>query len=106
MDGDKELFRTVAEAFLDECPVLVQQLRRAIATGDASTVEQHSHTLKGSAKTVGGITAATLALKMEQSARRRDLTSALEDWQSLKTELDSLCDELTNFVTQKDGSPL
>ncbi len=106
VDGDKELFRTVAEAFLDECPVLVQQLRRAIAAGDASSVEKHAHTLKGSAKTVGGITAASLAFKMEQFARRRDLTSALDDWQALKTELDSLCDELTNFVTQKDGSLL
>ncbi len=106
VDGDKELFRSVAEAFLDECPVLIQQLRRAIATGDARTVERHAHKLKGSANAVGGLTAASLAEKMELSARQRNLGSAEEDWQNLKMEIESLCDELTNFVTQKDGSLL
>jgi HPt (histidine-containing phosphotransfer) domain-containing protein len=106
VDGDKELFRTVAEAFLDECPVLVQQLRRAIAMEDTETVQKHAHTLKGSAKAVGGLTAATLAEKIELSARQSDLSLAFEDWQALKNEVDSLCDELTNFVTQKDGSLL
>jgi HPt (histidine-containing phosphotransfer) domain-containing protein len=106
VDGDKDLFRTVAEAFLDECPVLIQQLRRAIVTEDAETVHKHAHTLKGSAKTVGGLAAATLAEKIEFSARQRDLSSAFADWQTLKNEIESLCDELTSFVTQKDATLL
>ncbi|MCA9069008.1 MAG: response regulator, partial [Planctomycetaceae bacterium] len=106
VDGDKELFRTVAEAFLDECPVLVQQLRRAIVSGDLATAQKHAHTLKGSANTVGGLTVATLAEKIELATRRRDLSHGLEDWQALKSESDSLCDELIHFVTQKDGSLL
>jgi PAS domain S-box-containing protein len=106
VDGDKDLFRTVAEAFLDECPVLVQQLRRAIVMEDGEAVQKHSHTLKGSARAVGGLTAATLAEKIEMSARQRDLSLAFEDWQALKNEVDSLCDELTSFVTQRDSSLL
>ncbi len=106
VDGDKELFRTVAEAFLDECPVLIQQLRRAVAVGDAQTVERHAHTIRGSANTVGGLTAASLAEKIEHAARLRNLASAFEDWQALKSELESLCDELTHFVTQTNGSLL
>ena len=106
VEGDKELFRSVAEGFLDECPVLVQQLRRAIAVGDAETTQKHAQTLRGSANTVGGLTAASLAEKIEHAARRRDFARAMEDWQTLKAEVDSLCDELTEFVTQPDRSLL
>ena len=67
---------------------------------------KRAHTLKGSAKTVGGLTVATLAEKIEVAARRHDLSLALDDWQALKNEIDSLCDELIHFVTQKDGSLL
>jgi len=106
VDGDKNLFRTVAEAFLDEAPVLIQKLRRAIAVSDLPATQRLAHTLKGSAKTVGGLSAASLAEDIENAARNSSRTTTLGEWVALKSEVDALCDELTEFVTQKNGTVL
>ncbi len=47
VDGDSRLLRDVIEAFLEELPVLLEGLQRAIANSDMDSLGRTAHTLKG-----------------------------------------------------------
>ncbi|MGI9474619.1 MAG: Hpt domain-containing protein [Rubripirellula sp.] len=47
MEDDREILDSVVEAFIDEAPLLLQQLDDAIKSQDATTAERAAHTLKG-----------------------------------------------------------
>jgi two-component system sensor histidine kinase/response regulator len=46
--GDESLLREVAEIFLENSPGQLDQMRAAIATGDAQALARYAHTFKGS----------------------------------------------------------
>src|SRR5262249_1948141 len=46
--GDAELLKEIAMLFLEEYPRVLDELRNAIARGDARSVERTAHGLKGS----------------------------------------------------------
>lgn len=46
--GDRELLVNVVQAFLDECPELLQRLRDSQRSGDEVTLKRTAHTIKGS----------------------------------------------------------
>src|SRR5581483_10598714 len=49
LDGDTELLREIAGAFLADAPILVGKIRAAIAARDVVALEHAAHELKGSA---------------------------------------------------------
>ena len=48
LGGDEELLREVARLFLDEYPMLINEIRSAAAVMDASALERAAHSMKGS----------------------------------------------------------
>lgn len=74
-DGQEELLREVARTFLDHYPVLLDQIRSALSTGDASAVQRAAHNLKGSAGNFDD-QAAAAARRLEEIARSGDLAQA------------------------------
>ncbi len=80
VDGDRELLREVVEAFLMSVPTLWEEIRQALAAGDANRFKRGAHTLKGALRTLGLEMAAQLASELEEIGRSGDLCAAPRSW--------------------------
>ena len=67
--GDLDLLKEIAALFLDEYPQALVDMRKALATGDAKTIERSAHGLKGSVANFGARTAVDAAFELEQLGR-------------------------------------
>jgi HPt (histidine-containing phosphotransfer) domain-containing protein len=78
---DRKLAHAIVNAFLDDAPSQLTQLRACLDQSDASAVQLHAHTLKGSAGTVGAeaLRAAALALETAAAENRMDTCRNLLD---------------------------
>ena len=47
--GDESLRAEIIQMFLEDCPMRVEEIRAAVAAGDAPALASSSHALKGSA---------------------------------------------------------
>ncbi len=98
--GDLELLQEVAALFLEEYPVLLSHIRKAIAAGDPLALEHSAHSLKGSVGNFGAKSAHEAAFQLELAGKTHDLSRASERLAKLESSLDhlrtalvSLCDE-------------
>jgi CheY-like chemotaxis protein/HPt (histidine-containing phosphotransfer) domain-containing protein len=78
---DEELLRDVVDAFLQESPTLLAELRRAVDSGDTKLMRRAAHTLKTSFGHFGATEAAELSEEIETLATdgRTDGVRALCD---------------------------
>jgi HPt (histidine-containing phosphotransfer) domain-containing protein len=67
--GDPDSLAELIESFLEESPLLVDQMRRAAASGDRAALGRAAHTLKSSARDFGAMDLAALCEDMEKSCR-------------------------------------
>ncbi len=74
--GDGELLVEIAGLFLEEAPVLLAQLRDALARNDASALERAAHSLKSSVGTFSAASAQESARVLETMGRENDLANA------------------------------
>ncbi len=94
VQGDVELLRDVAAAFLQEGPVVLQQLQAAVAAADATTACRAAHMLKSSLRLFGAATAADQAGQVEAAARCGELAGVEPAIDGLGEELLRLTREL------------
>ena len=64
--GDLDLLREIAALFLDEYPRELDEIRTALASGDAHTLERSAHGLKGAVANFGARAAVDAAFQLEQ----------------------------------------
>jgi CheY-like chemotaxis protein len=74
--GDRELLRQVLEAFREEVPRRLEELRAALAAQDAPTVHHTAHTLKGAAASIAAARAVAAAWRLESLASQGTLTGS------------------------------
>jgi len=98
--GDFDLLREVVELFLNDYPRALDKLRTAVAAHDASGVEHHAHSLKGSVSTFGAQHAFDAALALERKGRSGDLINIDEGLKRLEFALSSLRPELEALQTR------
>jgi histidine phosphotransfer protein HptB len=94
---DRDALAEIIDAFVEEAPERLAELREGIAAGDATLVGRAAHTLKSNARTFGATTLAALCEEIETAARSGDLgpASAGVDevdaaWQAVQPDLDAL----------------
>jgi CheY-like chemotaxis protein/HPt (histidine-containing phosphotransfer) domain-containing protein len=97
-DGDVDLLRLVAEAFLKEAGDHAARLRAAVAAGDAATVHRLGHTVKGVLSTFGAAAGRALAERLEMLGRQADLAGAADCLAPLEGQLRQVTEVLTAFV--------
>ena len=85
--GDIEFLQEIAGLFLEDCPKLLAEIRGAVASGDAHTLERAAHTLKGSIANFGAEAAREAALRLESLGRTGNLSPAQEAYSALETEV-------------------
>ena len=92
--GSEQLLRDVAEAFFEQAPQLVSDIRVAAARADYPSLERLAHTLKGSAGVLAATQVVPLAQQIENDARNHDISSSLDAF----CELDDAVDDLIAAV--------
>jgi CheY-like chemotaxis protein/nitrogen-specific signal transduction histidine kinase len=100
VDGDEGLLRELVELFLDDGPRVLQELRDALAAGDAARVRRAAHTLKSSAGTFGAADAGAAAERLEILARTGDLSGAPAAAAALEEQLGRLLSALRELVAK------
>lgn len=78
LGGDEELLREVASLFLDEYPMLMQEIRTAATARDAEALQRAAHSMKGSVSNFGADGVYQAAFVLEKKGRAGDL-DALEN---------------------------
>jgi HPt (histidine-containing phosphotransfer) domain-containing protein/anti-sigma regulatory factor (Ser/Thr protein kinase) len=87
VDGDKTLLLELSQLFLQDYPVQMIELRKAVESGEARQLERAAHSLKSSLGTIGAKSAWTLAYELETIARTTRLHEAADTLQQLTAEL-------------------
>jgi two-component system sensor histidine kinase/response regulator len=85
--NDSILFRELVGMFEEDCPRLLEQLRQAIAAGDADTVQRTAHQLKGSAGNFAALNVVQAAQRLEDLGRIGDLSEAADAFHDLEDAL-------------------
>ena len=98
--GDVDLLREVVGLFLDDYPQTLDHIRSAVATKDATAIEHHAHSLKGSVSTFGAGRAFEAALALEKQGRSKDLRAVDEGLGRLESALEDLVPELQVLQTK------
>ncbi len=87
LGGDEELLREVARLFLDEYPMLMNEIRSAAEARDAIALERAAHSMKGSVSNFGTERVYDAAYALERMGRVGDLASAGEGIEKLESAL-------------------
>jgi len=98
--GDIELLKEVVELFLDDYPSTFEKIKCAVATRDATALEHHAHSLKGSVSTFGAGRAFEAAFTLEKQGRSGDLTGSQEGLLQLEQALEALRPELVRLQSK------
>jgi PAS domain S-box-containing protein len=98
--GDVDLLKEVVELFLDDYPSTFEKIKGAVASRDATALEHHAHSLKGSVSTFGANRAFEAAFTLEKQGRSGDLTGAPDGLLELEKALEALRPELLLLPTK------
>jgi CheY-like chemotaxis protein len=98
LGGNRDLLRELIGLFLEEYPGWLEQVRQAIANGNANDLKRAAHNLKGSMAHFGAKPAFEAARKLEMMARNGILSGAAEACAELEKELERLHPALAAFT--------
>ncbi len=98
VQGDRQLLAEIADAFVTECPKMVNQLHEALGEDDFVTFQRAAHTLKGSFRYFGVTTGFDLAYKLECFGRDHALQDAPSVLRQVEDELAKIDPELKAFL--------
>ncbi len=87
------LLPAVVRAFSQDCPIILEAMRRAVETGDSPALGQSAHQLKGAASNIGAVSVAALCQQMEDASS----TGAPLD-SELLAQLEIELDRATRFL--------
>lgn len=98
--GDRSLAAVVLQAFLEDMPRQIAELRHALEENDPVTSGRQAHSIKGAAANVGGERLRILAQSMEKAADQGDLDFLRRSI----PELDSDFHELSSAILEDLGA--
>jgi HPt (histidine-containing phosphotransfer) domain-containing protein len=98
LDGDEEIAREVAAAFVESSRELLQQLDNAMSEGKADAVRLYAHSIKGAAANIGADAAAAKAAIIEDAGRDGQLDLAKQVMPGLQQRLDPVFALLDGWV--------
>jgi two-component system, sensor histidine kinase and response regulator len=97
-DGDEQLLRELVQAFIEEYPTQLVQIRRALEHHNAPLLQRSAHTLKGTLRMLGSTAASGLAEQLERTANGARQAEATGLADRLEVALGQLQPELAAFV--------
>lgn len=97
LDGDEEIAREVAVAFVESSRELMQELDSAIGAGQADAVRLHAHSIKGAAANIGADRVAEIAGMIEDAGRDGEIEAAAQALPGLQERIERVCVFLENW---------
>ncbi len=88
LSGDTNLLDQLTRVFLDNWPASEKRLSAALAAGDAAAATRESHTLKGSALTVGAARVGAVAMQINEFGKQGRLAEMQQLMPSLVCAVD------------------
>ena len=101
--GDHALLRDIVEAFLEEQPRRLDEIRKAIDNHDYELLNRAAHTIKGSMRYFGAAAVFDRAFALEMMGANKSLEGAEEVFGLLKQELAKLVPHLINYFQGRGG---
>ncbi|MGH7302064.1 MAG: response regulator, partial [Candidatus Rokuibacteriota bacterium] len=98
--GDRALLDELLGIFVEDAPVRMKAIRRALAGGEAAELMREAHTIKGALKVIGATTAAGLAQGLEALGRDGNMSEADKLAVALEREMDRL---VPSLMTSRRG---
>lgn len=68
-----DFINELIDAFLDDAPSMIQNMRTALGTKDVESFRRNAHSLKSNANTFGAIELGALAKELEFMAKEKNL---------------------------------
>jgi CheY-like chemotaxis protein/HPt (histidine-containing phosphotransfer) domain-containing protein len=93
--GDKDLAGEILGGFLADVPLTFHALKKALDNGDATSIRQQAHSLKGASANVGATALEEIAFQVELAGKANDLEKA----SFLISELDNQFEILKKSVS-------
>jgi len=97
--GDRALLAEVIELFLEDGPMMVEQIRKGLADGDTAAVRMAAHSLAGTAANFDADELTTLARALETHARADDIAESRKAFARLVSAVRQVLDRLTVIHT-------
>ncbi len=97
-DNDKGMLRRMVEIYDRDARERLPRLREAVRTGDAATVQQEAHALKGGIGTFYAKAAYDTGYALENMGANGNLTNAEVTLQTLESQLQSLRQRLDELI--------
>ena len=97
VQGDSDFMRALVDAFCEEGPDLLRQLRSALERHDGMTMQRAGHTLKGSLKYFGAEATSALARQLECLGRDGRTAAAEVTLALLEQRMERMLAELESF---------
>lgn len=93
-DGDQEFQRMLLLTFFETAPPLLEGIRGAMYGDRSADIAYYAHTLKGSCRAIGAISAAHAAYELEVDGRTEQAESLSEHFELLQSSLADLLAEI------------
>jgi len=105
LGGDEELLSEVLGMFRDECSKMLESMREAVRSRDATRIERAAHGLRGALLSVAAQAAADLVNELEQAGRSGTIEGCPAMLERFESALVLLDREFTAQIAPA-GSPL
>jgi len=89
-EGDKELLAEVIAGFIEKVNEQIGTIRKALSAGDAETVRNEAHSIKGGASGLTAEDLSKVAAELELKGKSKDLNGAGETLDGLEREFNVL----------------
>lgn len=87
LEGDEDLLRELVDIFLSQSRIQVEELKAALAMGDAESIWNQAHSLKGAAAGLGAEALSHRAAQLEKAGKEGNLTAVPALLQAVEAEL-------------------
>jgi len=94
LGGDRQLFNEFITIYMEDSPMLMEELRSGLSSNNACLVEKSAHSLKGLMSNFGAKECVELALKIELAGRAGSVTDCKGDFKKLEALNEQLMEEL------------
>jgi two-component system, sensor histidine kinase and response regulator len=101
IDADWEFLTETVQMLASDGPELMQQIRAALAAGDAAAVGRTAHSLKGMISNFCSPLTQSAALEVETIGKSGDLSSAPAAVETLQERVDALIAALNDFLATR-----
>ncbi|MFB6247190.1 MAG: Hpt domain-containing protein [Salinibacter sp.] len=98
VDRDMVFLERLIEMFREDCKAYLRDIRAAIDRGDAETLTDEAHSLKGAAAHLQAEAVRSAARRLERLGRAEDLGPAPDTFRRLEAAVDRLLPALEDMI--------